>query len=66
MTGVEQAFMQKMVATVKEAHLADICTWATNSIHDTMAEVLNHLQDNYGQLMTHEIIERKDTVKKTT
>ena len=47
--------MQKMFATVKEAHLADICNWATNSIHDTMAEVLNHLQDNYGQLMTHEI-----------
>ena len=31
-----------------------------------MADVLTHLQDNYGQFMPHEILEREEIVKKTT
>jgi len=37
----------------------------TNSTNDTVADMLNHLQDNYGHLMTHEILEREDITKKT-
>ena len=36
-----------------------------NSINDTMAGVLMHLQENYGQLMPHEILEQEDIFKKT-
>ena len=31
-----------------------------------MADVLTHFQEKYGQLMPHELFERKDIVKKTT
>ena len=30
-----------------------------------MADVLAHLQDNYGQLMLHKLLELEDIVKKT-
>ena len=65
MRGEEQAIVQQIVARVKEAYLADIRNRTKNSINDTMAEVLTHLQDNYGHLMPHEILEREDIVKKT-
>ena len=31
-----------------------------------MSDVLIHLKENYSQLMPHELLERKDIVKKTT
>ena len=30
-----------------------------------MASVLTHLQENYGQLMPHELLEREDIVRET-
>ena len=36
-----------------------------NSINDTMEGVLTHLQENYGQLMPHDILEREDIINKT-
>ena len=50
-TGVEQAHVQKIVGTVEKKYLADIRNRTTNSINDTVAGILTHLQDNYGQLM---------------
>ena len=63
--GVEQALVQQIVATVNEAYLADIRNHTTKSINETMADILTHLQENYGQLMLHELLERKDIVKET-
>ena len=37
----------------------------TISINDTVAGVLTHIQDNYVQLMPHELLEREYFVKKT-
>ena len=37
----------------------------TISINDTVAGVLTHIQDNYVQLMSHELLEREYFVKKT-
>ena len=37
-----------------------------SSINDTVAGVLTHLQDNYGNLMPQKIIECKDIIKKKT
>ena len=54
-TGFKQALMQQIVATVKEVYLTDICNSMTNSINDTIVEVLTHLQENYGQLMEHKL-----------
>ena len=64
-TGVEQALLQQIVSTVKEVYFTDIRNRTTNSINDTAAEVLNHLQDSYGKLMPHDLLARKDIVKKT-
>ena len=64
-TGLEQAFMQQIVSTVEEAYFADIWNRATKSINNTMADVLTHLQDNFGQFMPHKIPGRKYIVKKT-
>ena len=65
MTEVEQALVQQIVGTVEEAYLMDICNRTTNSINDTAMGILTHLQDNYGQLMPHELLEREEIVKKT-
>ena len=48
----------------EEDYLADIRNHMTNSINYTFADVLTRLQDNYGQLIPHEILERKDIVRK--
>ena len=42
-TGVEQALIKKIVATIEEVYLSDICNQMTNPI------TLNQLQDNYSQ-----------------
>ena len=65
-TGLEQALVQEIVATVEGAYLTDICNRTTNSINNTVAYALTRLQDNYGQLMPQELLEHKDIVKKTT
>ena len=64
-TEVGQALVQKIVATVKEAYLTDICNCITNYINNTAADVLTRLQDKYGKLIPHELLERKDIVKNT-
>ena len=63
-TGVGQALVQQTVATLEELYLADIRNRTTNSINDTMADVFTCLQDNYGQLMPLDILERKYIIKK--
>ena len=65
MTGAEQALLQQIVGTVEKVYLADIWNRNTNSINDTVAGVLTHLQDNCGQLIMHELLEREDIVKNT-
>ena len=63
-TVVEQALVQKIVSTVEEAYLMYICNRTTNSINGTTVDLLTRLQDNYGQLMPHELPECEDIVKK--
>ena len=62
---LEQALVQQNFGTVEEAYLADIRNKTMNSINITVAGVLTYLQDNYGQLMLHEIVEQEDIVNKT-
>ena len=58
--------MLQIVATFKEAYLTDIPNWKTNLINDTVEDRLTHLQDNYGQLIPHKLLERKDIIKNMT
>ena len=64
-TGTEQALVQQIFGMVEEAYLADNCNRTTDLINDTVAGVLTLLQENYGQLMPHKIMEREDIVRKT-
>ena len=66
LTGVEQAFVQHIYTTVKKAYLMDVRNLTTNSVNDTMDDVLMRLQDNYGKLMPHELHESEGIVNKTT
>ena len=63
-TGLEKSLVQQIVGTVEVDYLADIHNSTTNSINDTVAGVLTHLQENYSQLMLHELLECEDIVKK--
>ena len=65
-TVLEQSLVQKQNATVEESYLADIYNRTNNFISNTVAEKLTCLQNNYLQLMPHELLEREDIVKKTT
>ena len=58
--------MQQIIGMVEEEYQADIRNMTMNSVNDTVADVLTHLQENYSQLMPCELIELKDIVKKTT
>ena len=58
-TGLEQALVQKIIGTVEASHLADIRNRTTNSINNTVAVVLTHMQENYGQLIPHELLEQE-------
>ena len=64
--GVKQALIQQIVATFNEAYLVDINNQTANSINDNVSDVLTNLQENYGKLMPHELLERENVVKKTT
>ena len=61
---VEESLVQQIVGMVKEAYLEDIRNRTTNFINETVVVILMHLQDNYSQLMPHELLEREDIVKK--
>ena len=63
--GFEQSLVQQIVSTVEEAYLVDIRNRAADSINDTVANVLTHLQNNYGHLMPHNILNREGIVNKT-
>ena len=56
--GAEQSLMQQIVGTLEEAYLADIRNRTMNSINNTVAGVIMNLQDNYGQLMPHKLLEQ--------
>ena len=56
--GVEKSNTNKIITTVDESYLADNHNKTTNSINDTVADVLTHLQENYGQKMPHELLGR--------
>ena len=62
---MEQALVQKIVGLFEEAYLADIRNSTKNSINNTVVGVLTHLQDNYSQLIPHELLEQEDIIKKT-
>ena len=64
-TGLEQALMQQIVGKAEEVYLADIRNRTMNFISSNVAGVLMHLQENYGQLMPHELLEWEDIIKKT-
>ena len=66
MTGFEQSLVKKIVATAKEAYLADIQNRNTNSININMADMFNHPQKNYSQLMPKKILGCKKIIKKMT
>ena len=64
-TGVGKALIQQIVGTVEEDYMMDIRNRIINSINNTVTGALKHLQDKYGQLMPHELLEREYIVKKT-
>ena len=65
MTGVKQALVEQIMATVKEAYFADICNRTTNSINDTAADVLTHFQKKCDQLVPHELLDHKGIIETT-
>ena len=64
-TGVDQALFQQIFGMVEKNYLADIYNRKTNFINDTVAGLFTNLQENYGQLMPHKLLERDDIMKKT-
>ena len=44
--------------------MADIRNRTMNPTNKTVAGVIKHLQDNYGQLMPHKLLEWEDISKK--
>ena len=58
-TGVEQDLIQQIVSTVEGAYLTDIHNSTTNPINNTGADVLTHVQEQYGKLMTHKILDHQ-------
>ena len=61
-TGVEQALVQQIFGTVEEAYLSDIRNRTTNFINNTVVSVLKHLQEKYGQLIPHELLDWEEIV----
>ena len=64
--GFEKSLLQQIVVTVQETYIAHICNRMANYINNIVADVINHLQETFGQLMPHKLFERKEIVKKTT
>ena len=58
-TGFKKALVQQIFSTVENAYLADIRNRTINSINYTVTNFLIHLQENYGKLMPHKLLERK-------
>ena len=57
--GVDQSLVHHIVFKAKDVYLTYIHNKTTNSVNKTVANVLTHTQDNYGQLMPHELLERE-------
>ena len=56
--GVEQALIQKIVATIDATYLEDIRDRTTNSINVSVSALLLHPQETYGTLKPHEFQEK--------
>ena len=64
--GVEQAPIQKIVATIDATYLEDVQDRTTNSINISVSALLVHLQETYGTLMPHKFQKKEDEVKRMT
>ena len=64
--GLEQALIQKIVATIYSTYLKDVRDRTTNSINLSVLALLMHLQETYGTLMPHEFQEKEDEVQRMT
>ena len=64
--GVEQALIQKIVATIDYIYLEDVRDRTTNLINLSVLALLVHLQETYGTLMPHEFQEKEDKAKRMT
>ena len=63
--GVEQALIQKIIATIDTTYPEDVQDRTTNSINVSVSALLLHPQETYGTLMPHEFQEKEDKAKKT-
>ena len=54
--GVEQAPIQKIVATLDATYLKGVQDRTTNSINVSGSALLLHLQETYGTLMPHKFM----------
>ena len=62
---MEQALIQKIVATIDATYLEDVQDRTTNSINVSVSALLLHLQETYGTLMPHKFQKKEDEDKKT-
>ena len=62
---MEQALIQRIVATIDATYLADVQDRTTNLINIYVSDLLLHLQDTYSTLTPHELHEKEDKSKKT-
>ena len=62
---MEQALIQKNVATIDATYLEDVRDRTTNLINVSVLSLLLHLQETYSTLMPHEFQEKEDEAKKT-
>ena len=53
MMRVQQALVKQIVSAVGEYYLADIHKHTTDSISDTVANVLTHIPKKYGKIILH-------------
>ena len=58
--------MRQIFSTFEESYLAHTHNRTTNSINETVSDVLNHLQDKYSQVIPHDYLECEDIIKNTT
>ena len=62
---IEQDLIQKIFSALEKAYIVDIWECTTNYINRPVSNLITHLQNTYGKLMTRKLLEEENGARKS-
>ena len=60
---VEQALRTQIIEAIDSEYLDALCYVDTDMINESIPEIFQYLQENYGQVTEEQLVEKEDEVR---